>query len=394
MGVDNYRFLLYLIVEMLNTQVRNPLGLIILPGFGDRGKAVVEHIRSLRGDSDNALDYIIDTEFRSFSDGARKVVIKESIRGKDLFILGDVTNYDCTYNIHGHQNRMSPYDHYQDYRNVLSAAVPSGAARHNIIMPFLIDGRQHRRNMRESLNCAHALQELRRYNRVENIITVDAHDPEIQNAVPDMGFHNMYPSYTLLKHYLKDEKESGKLFEPHDRMILAPDEGAAQRAKKYARFIGASMGMFYKERDINTSEIIEHVYVGGSLEGKRVLIVDDMIASGKSIIDVAHQAKQRGAEDISAMTAFGLFTNGFEEFKEAHKKGMLDRVYCTNLSHIPTDKVQEHSQWLTVVDGTKMIAKVVDALNKSESVTDLYSAPQQKLLPMANGSYSEITNGG
>ena len=282
--------------------------------------------------------FLVDSEIIRFGTGEGKGYIKESVRGTDLFIMVDITNYSLTYKVCGHENHMSPDNHYQDLKRIISAATGK-AHRINVIMPFLYEGRQHRRTKRESLDCALMLQELRDMG-VSNFITFDAHDPRVQNAIPLDGFDNFFPTYQFLKALVKEVKDF-KLDNDH-LMIISPDEGAMSRAVYFSNILGVDMGMFYKRRDYSTvingkNPIVAHEFLGDSVEGKDVVIIDDMISSGESMLDVAKQIKARGANRVFVCTTFGLFTDGFEKFDDYYEKGYIDRVITTNLTYLPAE---------------------------------------------------------
>ena len=266
-------------------------------------------------------NYLIDLSCPRFGTGEAKGIIKESIRGKDLFIMVDVCNYSLTYTVNGHKNHMSPDDHYQDLKRIISAA-NGKAHRINVIMPFLYESRQHKRTKRESLDCALALRELTDMG-VTNIITFDAHDPRVQNSIPLHGFDNFATTYQFMKALLRAEPDLS--VDKEHLMIISPDEGAMHRAVYFSNVTGVDMGMFYKRRDYSTivngkNPIVAHEFLGSDLRGKKVIIVDDMISSGESMLEVARQMKERGAKKVFVCTTFGLFTDGFEQFDEYYEK--------------------------------------------------------------------------
>ena len=316
--------------------------------------------------------FLVDCECPRFGTGEGKGYIKESVRGTDLYIMVDVTNYSLTYSVCGHENHMSPDDHYQDLKRIISAATGK-AHRINVIMPFLYEGRQHRRTKRESLDCALALRELSAMG-VSNIITFDAHDPRVQNSIPLKGFDNFFPTYQFLKALVKNVPDF-KLDNDH-LMIISPDEGAMSRAVYFSNILGVDMGMFYKRRDYSTvvngkNPIVAHEFLGDSVEGKDVVIIDDMISSGESMIDVAAELKRRKAKRVFCATTFGLFTNGFKKFDEAYENGVIDRVLTTNLVYQPEELLSK--PWYINVDMSKYIALLVDTLNHDSSISNLLS---------------------
>ena len=286
----------------------------------------------------------------------------ESIRGCDLFVMVDVCNYSLTYSVNGHLNHMSPDDHYQDLKRIISAATGK-AHRINVIMPFLYESRQHKRTKRESLDCAFALEELTNMG-VSNILTFDAHDPRVQNAIPLKGFDNFTPPYQFMKALFRSVPDL-QVDKDH-LMIISPDEGAMHRAVYFSNVLGVDMGMFYKRRDYSTvvngkNPIVAHEFLGDDIRGKDLIIIDDMISSGESMLDVAKQLKARGAGRVFVCTTFGLFTEGFAKFDEYYEKGYIDRVITTNLTYLPKE-VHEKPYFVTA-DMSKFLALIIDSLN-------------------------------
>lgn len=311
--------------------------------------------------------FLVDCECPRFGTGEGKGYIKESVRGTDLYIMVDVTNYSLTYSVCGHENHMSPDDHYQDLKRIISAATGK-AHRINVIMPFLYEGRQHRRTKRESLDCALALRELSAMG-VSNIITFDAHDPRVQNSIPLKGFDNFFPTYQFLKALVKNVPDF-KLDNDH-LMIISPDEGAMSRAVYFSNILGVDMGMFYKRRDYSTivngkNPIVAHEFLGDDVHGKTVIIIDDMISSGESMLDVAKQIKARGANRVFVCTTFGLFTDGFEKFDDYYEKGYIDRVITTNLTYLPAEAKEK--PYFLIADMSKFIALIIDSMNHDISI--------------------------
>lgn len=326
--------------------------------------------------------YIVSASTPRFGTGEGKGEINESVRGCDLYIMVDVCNYSLTYSLCGHQNRMSPDDHYQDLKRVI-AAVGGKARRITVIMPFLYESRQHKRTGRESLDCALALQELTNMG-VDNIVTFDAHDPRVQNAIPLKGFETVPASYQFIKHLLLniDDLE----IDSDHMMIISPDEGGMGRAVYFANVLGIDMGMFYKRRDYTTiidgrNPIVAHEFLGTSVEGKDVFIIDDMISSGESLFDVATELKRRKARRVFAASTFGLFTNGLDRFDDAFEKGIIDRVLTTNLVY-QTDELLA-KPWYISVDMSKYIALLVDTLNHDKSISELLS-PVERIQSRVN----------
>ena len=316
--------------------------------------------------------YLIGSDLPRFGSGEAKGILKESVRGDDIYILVDVCNYSLTYSLAGQTNHMSPDDHYQNLKRII-AAIAGKARRINVIMPFLYESRQHRRTGRESLDCALALQELIQMG-VENIITFDAHDPRIQNAIPLHGFETVQSAYQFIKNLLKKEKDL-KLDKEH-LMVISPDEGGMSRAIYLANNLGVDMGMFYKRRDYSTivdgrNPIVAHEFLGADVRGKDMIIVDDMISSGDSMLEVAQLLKDRGANKIFMCSTFGLFTNGMEKFDEAYKEGLFYRVLTTNLVYQTPDLLSR--PYYISVDLSKYIALIIDNLNHDASLSELLS---------------------
>ena len=311
--------------------------------------------------------FLVDCECPRFGTGEGKGYIKESVRGTDLFIMVDVTNYSLTYSVCGHENHMSPDDHYQDLKRIISAATGK-AHRINVIMPFLYEGRQHRRTKRESLDCALALRELSAMG-VSNIITFDAHDPRVQNAIPLSGFDSFDPPYQFLKALFREVPDIRP--DKEHLMIVSPDEGAMHRAVYFSNVLGVDMGMFYKRRDYSTvvngkNPIVAHEFLGDDVTGKDVIIVDDMISSGESMLDVAKQLKERNAGRVFVCTTFGLFTDGFDKFDEYYEKGYINKVVTTNLTYLPP--VLYEKPYFVKADMSKFLALIIDSLNHDVTI--------------------------
>ena len=314
--------------------------------------------------------YLIDCVCPRFGSGEAKGLIRESVRGDDLFLLVDVCNYSLTYKVCGQVNHMSPDDHYQDLKRLI-AAVGGKARRITVMMPFLYESRQHRRSSRESLDCALALQELTQMG-VESIITFDAHDPRVQNAIPLKSFETVQPTYQFIKALLKNVPDIR--IDAQNLMVISPDEGALGRAVYYANVLGIDVGMFYKRRDYSKivdgrNPIIAHEFLGADLEGKDVIIIDDMISSGESMIDVATELKRRKANRIFVAATFGLFTNGMDKFDEAVEQGLIYRVMTTNLVYQPQELLSR--DYYISVDMSKYVALLIDTLNHDGSISDL-----------------------
>ena len=329
-----------------------------------------EHKGSLAFTGYERPSYILDAEVPRFGTGEAKGVIRTSVRGDDLYLLVDVCNYSQTYSLFGQENHMSPDDHYQDLKRII-AAVGGKARRITVIMPFLYESRQHKRSSRESLDCAIALQELVNMG-VDNIITFDAHDPRVQNAIPLNGFETVRTTYQFIKALLRNVWDL-KIDSDH-MMVISPDEGGMGRAIYLASVLGLDVGMFYKRRDYTQvvdgrNPIVSHEFLGTSVEGKSVIIVDDMISSGESLLDVAKDLKERKAARIYAFSTFGLFTSGLEAFDEAYEKGLIDRVLTTNLVYQTPDLLSR--EWYISCDMSKYIAYLIDTLNHDASISDL-----------------------
>lgn len=335
-----------------------------------------EHKSSLAFAGYQRDSYIMDAQISRFGTGEAKGVIKESVRGADLYLLVDVSNYSLTYSLCGHENHMSPDDHYQDLKRII-AAVGGKARRITVIMPFLYESRQHKRNTRESLDCAIALQELVSMG-VDNIITFDAHDSRVQNAIPLSGFETIQPTYQFVKGLLKYEKDL-KIDSDH-MMIISPDEGGMGRAIYMASVLGLDIGMFYKRRDYTQvvdgrNPIISHEFLGTSVAGKDVIVIDDMISSGDSVIDVARQLKKRNAGRIYVAATFGLFTSGFAQFDKAYEDGIIHRVLTTNLVYQSPELLEK--PYYINCDMSKYIAYIIDTLNHDISISDLLNPSER-----------------
>ena len=366
----------------LETMPDGALGLIPLESCKELGLKVDQYLvgwrekRQHQHQNDPAFkgyrrdSYIISTAVPRFGTGEAKGVIKESVRGYDLYLMVDVTNYSLTYSVCGYENHMSPDDHYADLKRII-AAVGGKARRITAIIPFLYESRQHKRTARESLDCALALQELTAMG-VDNIITFDAHDPRVQNAIPLKGFETVQPAYQFIKGILREVKDL-KIDAEH-MMIISPDEGGTNRAVYLANVLGLDMGMFYKRRDYSKivdgrNPIVAHEFLVSSVEGKDVIIIDDMISSGESMIDVATELKKRKANRIFVVATFGLFTNGLERFDEAVADGTIYKVVTTNLTY-QTPELLAKPYYINC-DMSKYIAYIIDTLNHDSSISDL-----------------------
>ena len=360
------------------------LGLIALDGCTEMGAKVNDYLVKWRKEdghihkNDVAFigyekdTYLIDAKVPRFGSGEAKGIINESVRGKDLYLMVDVCNYNLTYSLTGNINHMSPDDHYQNLKRII-AAVGGKGRRINVIMPFLYESRQHKRSSRESLDCALALQELVRMG-VDNIITFDAHDPRVQNAIPLNGFETIRPTYQFVKGLLRTFKDLQ--IDSDHMMAISPDEGATGRAIYLANVLNLDMGMFYKRRDYSRivdgrNPIVAHEFLGTNVEGKDVLIIDDMISSGESMIDTARELKKRKANRIFVVSTFGLFTNGFASFDKAYEEGLIYRVVTTNLIYQSPELLSK--EYYISCDMSKYIAYLIDTLNHDCSISDLLS---------------------
>lgn len=367
-----------------NTDFFNPetavadLGLIAAPGARELTALIDAHL--VRWATRNGFPtdtFIIESDCPRFSSGDGKGIIKKSIRGDDLYIVVDVGNYNCKYKMFGNENSMSPDDHYQDLKRLIQAA--SGKAnRITVIMPLLYGSRQHRRSYRESLDCAYALQELQDMG-VSNLITFDAHDPRVSNAVPLMGMDNVMPTYQVIKAMFKAIPDLNPTRD--NFMVISPDEGALNRNMYYASVLEVNMGMFYKRRDYSRivngrNPIVAHEYLGESVEGRDVFIADDIISSGESMLDLAYELKKRGAKRIFGNATYAIFTNGLEEFDKAYEEGIISGVFGTNLTYRTPELLQR--EWFHDVDVSKYISYFVAALNHDMSVGNIID-PHNKI---------------
>ena len=385
------------LTEYLDTIPQGRLGIIAMKGCEDLAKRVSDQILECRAQFQNASNtnlhlkgyhrdsYIIKANFPRFATGEGKAVITESIRGYDLFIITDCFNYNVTYKMYNLKDAngeplqvpMSPDDHFADLKRVISACAGK-AKRITVVMPMLYEGRQHRRTARESLDCALALQELENMG-VSNIITIDAHDPRVQNSIR-IGFESVAPTYQMIKAIAKSLNNNIK-FSPENTMMIAPDEGAMGRCVYYAQVLGVELGMFYKRRDYATvidgrNPIVSHEFLGDNVEGKDVIVVDDMISSGDSMIDVCKQLKALKAKRIFVFSSFGLFTSGLERFDKAYEEGLFDKIFTTNVIYQTPELLTR--DWYYSVDMSKYLALIIDTLNHDRSVSPFLN-PIQKI---------------
>lgn len=368
--------------EEVQTIPYGPLGIIALPGTEKLAEKINSYLVKWREDQirnhkENIAfygyqraNYLIDTTIARFGSGEGKAVINDTVRGYDLYILVDCFNYSVTYNMYGKEVPKSPDDHFSDLKRVISAA-SSKAKRINVIMPMLYEGRQHKRSSRESLDCAMALQELTSLG-VENIITFDAHDQRVQNSIPHKSFENVMPTYQMIKALVNSVDDLS--IDPDHLMVISPDEGAMHRCIYFATQLGVNLGMFYKRRDYTRvvngrNPIVAHQYLGESVEGKDIIIVDDMISSGESMLEVARKLKELKAKRIFVCTAFGLFCNGLEIFDKAHEEGIFEKVFTTNGIY-QSDELLERD-WYESVELSKYLAYFLDTINHDLSVSSL-----------------------
>ena len=347
------------------------LGVIGMKGCEEITYKINKHLQNFNEGKNNDIEsFIIPISCPRFGTGEAKAMIMHSVRTYDVYIVMDAFNYGVTYNMYGMEHHMSPDDHYQDVKRV-NSAMGGKAKRITVIMPMLYEGRQHKRVARESLDCALALQELEKMG-VDNIITFDAHDPRVQNAVPLNGFENVHATYQMIKACLRYDERI--MLDKENTMIISPDEGAMGRCMYYSSVLGMDLGMFYKRRDYSTiidgkNPIVAHEFLGNDLAGKDVIVVDDMIASGDSMIDVAKELKKRKANRVLVFSTFGLFTEGISKFNQAYESGLIDAVFTTNLVYRSPELLQ--AAWYHEVDMSKYIALLIKTLNEENSISEL-----------------------
>ena len=360
----------------MSNKYEDELGLIVMNNAKEFGKEIEARIKERRKHEQRS--FIIPVDEVRFSNGEGKAMLNSSVRDKDLYIISDIGNHSETYKMYGYYNHKSPDDHFQDIKRVISA-VRGQAERMTVVMPLLYESRQHRRKGRESLDCALALQELQNLG-VKTIVTFDVHDPNIQNSIPtSMSFENFYPTNTILKQFIKNED-----FDANDVIFISPDTGAMDRARYYANMFQSDVGLFHKRRDLSVVEngknpIVAHEYLGKSLKDKTAIVVDDMIASGGSMLDVANDIKQRGANKVYLIATFSMFTEGLEKFNDAYKQGLFDSLYSTNLTYV--DPELEKMPWYKKVDCAPYASDIIYTLNTSGSISELKNG-KQKILNM------------
>lgn len=377
------------LVELESAMPVAPLKLLALDSCKELGDRVNEYLVDFRKNVHNDIkqdpafrgyseeNYLIKAACPRFGSGEGKGVLSESVRGKDVFLMVDVCNHSLTYTVNGYENHKSPDDHYQDLKRMI-AAIAGKAHRINVIMPFLYEGRQHKRSGRESLDCAYALKELSEMG-VSNFITFDAHDPRVQNATPLKGFDNFTPPYQFIRSLIRYEKDL--IIDKDHMIVISPDEGALDRAVYFSSVLGVDTGMFYKRRDYSKvvngkNPIVAHEFLGDNIEGKDVIIIDDMIASGGSMIDTAKQLKAMKAKRVFVCCTFGLFTEGLAAFDEAYANGVFDRVVCTNLTYLPPEILER--DYFVTADMSKFLASIVDFMNHDISMGNVLT-PTEKI---------------
>ncbi len=351
-------------------KAKGDLRLIVLEGAEEMGKKIDEYIMGKTGSN---VSSIVNMSQVRFSNGEGKININETLRGKNVFIIADVGNYSIEYTMYGRKTLKGPDEHFQDIKRTLSA-INGKAKKITVIMPLLYASRQHRRKGRESLDCAMALQELQSMG-VEDIITFDVHDPNIQNAIPLLSFDNIYPTYNIVRAMMQVDRDWFDDLE--NTIVISPDSGALDRAIYYAGVLGLNIGMFYKRRDYSKivngkNPIVAHEYVGSDIEGKNILIVDDMIASGESVLDIARELKGRGAKKVYIACTFALFTEGLAKFDDYYVKGLISRVYGTNLTFVPEEA--KTRPWYGAVDMTDMMGDLISLLNQDQSISECIDA--------------------
>ncbi len=379
-----------------------PLKILALDSCKELGDRVNEYLVDFRKHVNNNIkedpafreysvdNYLIGASCPRFGSGESKGILKESVRGDDVFLLVDITNHSLTYTVNGYENHKSPDDHYQDLKRMI-AAIAGKAHRINVVMPFMYEGRQHKRSGRESLDCAYALKELSEMG-VSNFITFDAHDPRVQNATPLKGFDNFTPPYQFIRSLLQYEKDL--IIDKDHMVVISPDEGALDRAVYFSTVLGVDTGMFYKRRDYSKivngkNPIVAHEFLGDNIEGKDVIIIDDMIASGGSMIDTARQLKEMKAKRVFICCTFGLFTEGLKAFDEAYANGTFDRVVCTNLNYLSPEVKQR--EYFVEADMSKFLASIIDFMNHDISMENVLT-PTEKIHELLR-QYNERENG-
>ncbi len=371
--------------ENTNKSIYGRLSIISMRGCEEITDKIDWYLRQFRKDYEDEDSYITHIKCPRFGSGEAKCVINETVRGHDVYIICDMFNHGITYNMYGVENRMSPDDHYQDLKRII-AAISGKARRVTVVMPMLYEGRQHRRTARESLDCAMALQELVQMG-VSNIITFDAHDARVQNAIPLSGFDDVQTTYQMIKALSRQVPDIS--FDIEDTIVISPDEGGMKRAMYYSSVLGLDLGMYYKRRNYSIivdgkNPIEAHVYLGRDVAGKDVMIIDDMISSGESVLEIGRKLKEQGAKRIFIFTAFGLFCNGLEKFDEAYEKGEITKVFTTNLVYRIPELFEK--EWYCEVDMSKYISLIINTLNHDDTISNLLVPAQriEKLLAKLN----------
>ncbi len=371
--------------SLSNKPIYGQLSIISMRGCEEITDKIDWYLRQFRKEYENEETYITHIKCPRFGSGEAKCVIDETVRGHDVYIICDMFNHGITYNMYGIENRMSPDDHYQDLKRII-AAISGKARRVTVVMPMLYEGRQHRRTTRESLDCAMALQELVNMG-VSNIITFDAHDARVQNAIPLSGFDDVQTTYQMIKSLSRQVPDIS--FNKDDTIVISPDEGGMKRAMYYSSVLGLDLGMYYKRRNYSIivdgkNPIEAHEYLGRDVKGKDVMIIDDMISSGESVLDIGKKLKEQGAKRIFIFTAFGLFCNGLEKFDEAYKKGEITKVFTTNLIYRIPELFER--EWYCEVDMSKYISLLINTLNHDETISNLLVPAKriEKLLEKIN----------
>jgi len=362
------------------------LSIVAMKGCEEIAAKIDYYLKEWRQDNNGVIysegsnpvrTYLLDAVCPRFGSGEAKGVINETVRGHDIFIISDVFNYGVSFKMYGMDVPMSPDDHYQDLKRII-AAMNGKAKRITVIMPMLYEGRQHKRATRESLDCALALQELTNMG-VENIISFDIHDPRVQNAIPLYGFEDFHPHYQMIKEFVKIVPDA--MIDRNHLMVISPDEGGMSRCMYYSSVMGLELGMFYKRRDYSVivngkNPVINHEFLGDNVEGKDVIVVDDMIASGDSMIDVANKLKEKKARNVYIFSSFGLFSEGFAKFDKAYEEGIITKIFTTNMIYRKPELLEK--AWYSEVDMSKYIANIIDTLNYDRSLSELLD-PVQKI---------------
>jgi len=350
--------------------MKKKLKLIVMDNCKELGEKVNEYLSEITGEN-----HIISIVNSRFTNGEGKIELKETIRGSEVYILSDVFNYSISYEMHGNTHYMGPDEHFQDIKRAISS-IGGLASKITVIMPMLYGARQHRKKGRESLDCAMSLQELERLG-VDSIITFDVHDPNVANAIPMMSFENLYPTHTILESIIDNDRQ-----EIDNMLVVSPDFGAMSRAGYYADMVGSDVGVFYKRRDLSkvingVNPIVAHSYMGADIEGKNILVVDDMIATGGSILEVCEEIHKRNPKSINLVATFAMFTSGIEIFNKAYEKGLFDKVYSTNLTYVKEEI--KKSPWYVPVDCSKQLSTIINTMFNEESMAHLFNGKKETI---------------